>query len=204
MNDLQIFNNAEFGEFSLLEENGKLFFPATLCAEVLGYSNPRDAILKHCKGVVKRDVLTDGGTQDTNFIPEGDLYRLIARSKLPAAERFERWVFDEVLPSIRRAGRYAMPTVPEASISIPSVLECQLNDAKKIAAVLGVSDQDAAIAALEATEKQTGAQLLLCFISLLYFKLTIIKNVIEINRINVFKHINQIDKFFGRYVFHHV
>jgi prophage antirepressor-like protein len=55
---------------------------------------------------VKYGILTKGGAQELNFIPEGDLYRLIIRSKLPAAERFERWVFDEVLPQIRQTGGY--------------------------------------------------------------------------------------------------
>lgn len=61
---------------------------------------------QHCKGSVKHRVLTDGGVQESKFIPEGDVYRLIVRSKLPTAERFERWVFDEVLPAIRKNGGY--------------------------------------------------------------------------------------------------
>ena len=102
MNEMQVFQNSEFGELGVLEVNGKPYFPATACAKVLGYSNTKDAIIRHCKGVVKHDLPTNGGIQTMNFIPEGDLYRLITHSKLPAAERFEKWVFDEVLPSIRQ------------------------------------------------------------------------------------------------------
>jgi prophage antirepressor-like protein len=106
-NKLQVFSNTEFGEIGVIEIGNKPYFPATRCAEILGYTNPRKAILDHCKGVTKRDSLSMGGAQETNYIPEGDLYRLIIRSRLPAAERFERWVFDEVLPSIRKHGLYA-------------------------------------------------------------------------------------------------
>ena len=63
----------------------------------------------HCKGVVKRDTLTKGGKQELLFIPEGDVIRLVARSKLPAAERFESWVFYEVIPSVLRTGTYTTP-----------------------------------------------------------------------------------------------
>ena len=106
MNEMQVFQNSEFGELGVLEVNGKPYFPATACAKVLGYSNTKDAIIRHCKGVVKHDLPTNGGIQTMNFIPEGDLYRLITHSKLPAAERFEKWEFDEVLPSIRQTGGY--------------------------------------------------------------------------------------------------
>lgn len=109
MNELQIFQNTEFGELRVLEQNGKPYFPATACAKALGYVNTKDAIIRHCKGVVKHDLPTNGGVQAVNFIPEGDLYRLITHSKLPSAERFEAWVFDEVLPTIRRTGGYGTP-----------------------------------------------------------------------------------------------
>ena len=109
MSRIEVFNNNEFGELEILEDGDKYWFPATKCAEVLGYTNPRKAILDHCKGVTIRDSLTDGGKQKINYISEGDLYRLIARSKLEAAQRFEKWVFDEVLPTIRKHGVYATP-----------------------------------------------------------------------------------------------
>ncbi|MDE7281530.1 MAG: hypothetical protein K2N36_07305, partial [Ruminiclostridium sp.] len=112
MNDLKVFSNSEFGELGVLIIDGKEWFPAHQCAKVLGYSNPRDAVRRHCKsgGVVKHDTPTESGVQPINYINEGNLYRLIVSSKLPAAEKFERWVFDEVLPSIRHNGGYAPNT----------------------------------------------------------------------------------------------
>lgn len=106
MNELKVFQNSEFGELEILLIDGKEYFPATQCAEILGYVKPRNAISRHCKGALKQGVLTEGGIQQVNYIPEGDLYRLIVNSKLPAAERFERWVFDEVLPALRKYGSY--------------------------------------------------------------------------------------------------
>lgn len=112
MNELKVFSNTEFGELGVMIIDGKEFFPATQCAMLLGYKNPQEAIRDKCKGVRKTLTPTNGGTQTVNYIPEGDLYRLIVSSKLPAAEQFERWVFDDVLPSIRRTGGYT-PNVEE-------------------------------------------------------------------------------------------
>ncbi len=108
MNDLKVFSNSEFGELGVLVIDGKEWFPAHQCAKILGYSNPRDAVRRHCKtgGVVKHDTPTESGVQPVNYIPEGDLYRLIVHSKLPKAVEFEKWVFDTVLPSIRHNGGY--------------------------------------------------------------------------------------------------
>lgn len=106
-NELQIFNSDEFGQVRTIEIDGKPYFVGKDVAESLGYSNPRDALKRHCRGVVKRDAPTDGGTQQLSFISEGDMYRLITHSKLESAERFESWVFDEVLPSIRKKGAYS-------------------------------------------------------------------------------------------------
>lgn len=112
MNDLKVFSNSDFGELSVLIIDGKEWFPASQCAKILGYSSPKDAITTHCKGAVKRRLPTAGGEQEVKFIPEGDLYRLIIRSKLPTAEKFERWIFDTVLPSIRHNGGY-VPNIEE-------------------------------------------------------------------------------------------
>lgn len=106
MNELKVFQNSEFGELGILLIDGKEYFPATQCAKMLGYKNPQDAIRSKCKGVRKMLTPSNGGSQETNYIPEGDLYRLIVNSKLPAAERFEQWVFDEVLPALRKYGGY--------------------------------------------------------------------------------------------------
>ncbi len=106
MNDLKVFSNSEFGELGVMLIDGKEYFPATQCAKLIGHENPARAVRKFCKGVTKMVTPTVGGSQEVNYIPEGDLYRLIVSSKLPAAKKFERWVFDEVLPSIRQTGGY--------------------------------------------------------------------------------------------------
>ncbi len=107
-NELQIFKNSSFGNLEVLTIEGKQWFPAIKVAEILGYSNPHDAINRHSKtkGVVKREVLSNGGIQNKKFIDEGNLYRLITKSKLPQAEQFEEWVFDDVLPTLRKTGSY--------------------------------------------------------------------------------------------------
>jgi len=116
-NQIQQFHNEEFGSLDILMINDRPFFPAAECADLLGYSKTRNAIDRHCPHALKRGVGVQTGkkadgspamqTVEKTYIPEGDLYRLIIRSKLPAAERFEKWVFDEVLPTIRKHGAYA-------------------------------------------------------------------------------------------------
>ena len=112
MNDLQLFNSPRFGDVRTLTEDGNTLFCGIDVAHALGYTNARDALARHCKCVVKRDVPHPQSPEkqiEMSFISEGDLYRLITHSKLPDAEKFERWVFDEILPSIRRNGMYATP-----------------------------------------------------------------------------------------------
>ena len=97
-----------FNDVRTVEDNGEIWFWATDVARVLGYSNAHDAILKHCKskGVAIREVLVSGQKQYAKFINEGNVYRLISRSRLPSAEKFESWLFDEVVPAIRKKGFY--------------------------------------------------------------------------------------------------
>lgn len=106
MNEMRIFENEQFGKVRIIEEDGKVLFCGTDVAVALGYTNPRKAVRDHTRGGTKRSTPTTSGDQTMTFIPEGDVYRLITRSKLPAAEQFESWVFDEVLPSIRKTGGY--------------------------------------------------------------------------------------------------
>lgn len=107
---IQVFDNHDFGTIRTVNDGGRVLFCGKDVAAALGYANTKDALARHCRGVVKHYPIVDalGRTQDARFITEGDLYRLVASSKLPAAERFESWVFDEVLPSIRRHGIYAI------------------------------------------------------------------------------------------------
>lgn len=118
MNELQIFNSGEFGEIRTIEIDGKPYFVGTDVAKALGYNNPRDAVSRHCKGVVKRDTPTSSGIQSMSYINEGDLYRLIMKSKLPSAEKFESWVMDEVLPTIRKTGSYRKPLTTVEQIQV--------------------------------------------------------------------------------------
>lgn len=111
-NNLEIFKNDEFGEIRTITENGKILFCGSDIAKSLGYTNPNKAINDHCRAITKRSTPISGKNQDVNFISEGDVYRLITHSKLPSAEKFEVWVFDEVLPSIRKNGEYNLPTTP--------------------------------------------------------------------------------------------
>lgn len=104
--NIEIFNSEEFGSVRIIEENNSFLFCASDVAKALGYSNIHGTIKRHCRGVLKRYTPTSSGVQEISFIPEGDVYRLIVHSKLPSAERFERWVFDEVLPSLRKNGIY--------------------------------------------------------------------------------------------------
>ena len=106
MNEMQVFQNQQFGEVRVIEEDGRVLFCGSDVARALGYAKPQNAISTHCKGALKRGTPTNGGTQSLSYIPEGDVYRLITHSKLPSAEKFEHWVFDEVLPSIRKNGGY--------------------------------------------------------------------------------------------------
>lgn len=123
-NKPKIFNHTQFGNVEIIVDEDKVWFAATQVAKTLGYSNPRDAIAKHCRkeGVAKRDVLTEGGLQTMNFIDEGNLYRLIVRSKLPEAEQFERWIFDEVIPTIRQHGAYMTPEKIEEVLLNPDTI----------------------------------------------------------------------------------
>ena len=105
-NMVKTFVNEEFGSVRTIEENGKILFCGSDVAKALGYRRPKDAITAHCKGAVKRRLLTNGGVQEMKMISEGDVYRLISHSRLPSAEKFERWIFDDVLPTIRRTGGY--------------------------------------------------------------------------------------------------
>lgn len=132
-NEIQMFENSEFGEIGVLEIDGKVFFPATRAAQILGYSNPYDAISRFCKSPQKIEIGCDLGkhegtskarkTQEVNYIPEGDLYRLITRSKLPSSQRFESWIFDEVLPTIRKHGAYMTKDTLEKALLDPHYLK---------------------------------------------------------------------------------
>lgn len=134
MNELQVFQNSKFGDLEILIIEGKEWFPAIQVAETLGYSNPHKAVKDHTKerGVTIRSVIDKlGRKQNKKFIDEGNLYRLITRSKLPQADEFEKWVFEDVLPSIRKHGIYATDNVIEQTIQNPDYIIRVLTEFKK-------------------------------------------------------------------------
>ena len=116
------FHNSEFGSIRMIEDGGRLLFSGIDVAFALGYAKPRNAINVHCKGALKRGVLTSGGVQPMIFIPEGDVYRLITKSRLKSAQNFEKWVFDEVLPAIRKTGGYLETDLLERVKDNPELL----------------------------------------------------------------------------------
>ena len=114
MNEIsKVFENEEFGKVRVVMIEDEPWFVGADIANILGYSNPTQAIHQNCKHVRKLDLFAKYGHEMANpvvnVISEGDLYRLIARSKREEAERFESWIFDEVVPSIRKTGSYTVP-----------------------------------------------------------------------------------------------
>ena len=139
MQEIMLFENKDFGQLRMIYINGKQYFMASDVAKALGYTNPNKAINDHCKAITKCYTPISGKEQEVNFIPEGDVYRLIIRSKLPKAEEFEKWVFDEVLPSIRKHGIYATDNVinailknPDFGIQLLSQLKQEREEKKKL------------------------------------------------------------------------
>ena len=109
MNELQIFENKEFGKIRTVEINNEPYFVGKDVADILGYSNTRDALSKHIDDEDKltSQIATAGQNRNVIVINESGLYSLILSSKLPTAKKFKRWVTSEVLPSIRKHGMYA-------------------------------------------------------------------------------------------------
>lgn len=121
-NKIEVFKNEQFGEVRTILKGETLLFCGSDVARALGYSRPNEAVARHAKGTLKQRILTKGGEQEMLFITEGDVYRLIVRSKLPAAERFEHWLFDEVVPTIRKTGAYMTTPVLERIQSDPAYI----------------------------------------------------------------------------------
>lgn len=141
MTDITIYTNLEFGEIRIIEEDGKVLFCGSDVAKALGYNEPHKAVARHCKGGMKRPILTNGGEQEMSFIPESDLYRLVFSSKLPTAEKFTDWVTGEVLPSIRKHGAYMtedtldrMITSPDFGIKLLTALKDEQDKRKALEA----------------------------------------------------------------------
>ena len=109
MNEIKIFENTQFGQIRVIERDGAPWFVGKEVAEILGYSNTRDALVTHVDNEDKDTVaIHDGipGNPNQVIINESGLYSLVLRSNLPAAKQFKRWVTSEVLPAIRKSGGY--------------------------------------------------------------------------------------------------
>lgn len=104
MNDLMIFNNKDFGNVRMVEIEGKVYAVGKDVAVSLGYKNTNDAINKHCKGVVKHDAFKVNGSQIA-LIPQSDIVRLVVKCPLDGADKFESWIFDEVIPQVLNSGK---------------------------------------------------------------------------------------------------
>lgn len=118
-----VFNNEEYGQIRVLVRDGEPWFYATDVASALGYENPGNAVNIHCKKTCKISQLPESGNRPpvfVNIIPESDVYRLIMRSRLPSAERFQDWVCEEVLPSIRKTGAYSIAGIPVPRFDSPA------------------------------------------------------------------------------------
>ncbi len=128
MNDLKIFENEAFGAVRVVEQNGEPWLVASDVAKALGYIDPAQAIRDNCKKVNK--ITQQVSTTDRVhippitflIIPESDVYRLVMRSNLKDAERFQDWVVEEVLPSIRKHGAYLTPAKLEEALLNPDTL----------------------------------------------------------------------------------
>jgi anti-repressor protein len=122
---IRIFENEEFGKVRVVEKDGEPWFYASDVAEALGYERPGNAINEHCRKACKISQLPKSGNRppvNFNIIPEQDVYRLIMRSNLPSAGRFQDWVCEEVLPSIRKHGAYLSPDVLAQTIADPTYI----------------------------------------------------------------------------------
>ena len=122
--EIQIFKNSQFGEVRVAEIDGKPYFMAYDVAKSLGYAEPKKGVQLHCKSgrlLFCPHANGVGGMQAT-FISESDVYRLIMNSTLPSAEKFQDWVFDEVLPAIRRHGGYLTPEKTEELLMNPDLI----------------------------------------------------------------------------------
>ena len=116
-NNVTIFNNELFGSVRTIIEDDKFYFVASDIAKALGYKNTSKAINDHCKHITKRYILDNAGVeQSMNIISESDVYRLIIKSKLPEAEKFEEWVMEDVLPQLRMSGVYITESATQEAI----------------------------------------------------------------------------------------
>lgn len=140
-NELQIFNNPEFGEIRTIEIDGEPWFVGKDIAAALGYSNTKDALANHVdaddKRVIQRseNATLDIPNRGMTIINESGMYALIFSSKLPSAKKFKRWVTSEVLPAIRKTGTYTAPEMSEELKAIIMIDQRTVQHEKRITAL---------------------------------------------------------------------
>ena len=159
MNAITPFQSTDFN-IRAVELDGAPWFVGKDIAEALGYKDTVNAIKQHCKGVAKHHPIIDslGRNQEVRIINEPDMLRLIVNSTLPAAEKFERWVFEDVLPSIRKTGSYAAPQPGALPRTIDALKLAPL--VVRAARALGLDKNAAALSANQAVAKLTGTNVL--------------------------------------------
>ena len=159
--EIKAYNHPLFGNVRMFVENGKPWFCATDIASSLGYSNPRDAIARHCKpmGVVNHDTPTNSGVQQMKFINEGNIYRLTAKSQLPKAEEFESWIFDDLVPTVINTGNYSLQ-VPQSfseALMLAAQQQMQIEEQQKELVLKDkvIADKETQIVELEKESEYT-------------------------------------------------
>lgn len=159
--EIKAYNHPLFGNVRMFVDNGKPWFCATDIATSLGYSNPRDAIARHCKpmGVVIHDAPTNSGIQQMKFINEGNIYRLTAKSQLAKAEEFESWIFDDLVPTVINTGNYSLQ-VPQSfseALILAAQQQMQIEEQQKELVLKDevIADKDAQIIELEKESEYT-------------------------------------------------
>lgn len=133
---VKVYEHPLFGKIRMFIQNGKTWFCGTDIAISLGYSNTRDAIVRHCKsqGVVIHDTPTNSGVQQMKFISEGNVYRLTAKSQMPRADEFENWIFDEIVPSVIDTGSYSVhPQLPQTYLEALKALVSSEEEKQRLA-----------------------------------------------------------------------
>lgn len=149
MEELRIFEREEFGSVRVIMHDGEPWFVASDVARALGYANPAEAIQDHCKKVNKINhhskTLPPSPPVNILIIPESDVYRLVMRSNLPNAEKFQDWVVEEVLPSIRKTGSYSMLPRNYADALEALAAEVRIREAEQQQRLLAEQQRDEAI-----------------------------------------------------------
>jgi prophage antirepressor-like protein len=140
--ELQIFEKSEFGKIRMVEIEGKPYAVGVDVARALEYASPSKAVIDHCKGITKLGIPSKGGVQETNVIPEGDIIRLITKAADQSksetvrakAEKFESWIFDEVIPQVLKTGRYEqkvsymIPKTFSQALQLAANLQAQIEE----------------------------------------------------------------------------